>query len=266
MSESTVLQWLRTIRACVAHRCACERGVLISCRWNTAVSQMLVVPILRFCYFGCGDRTARKMCYALVCPHWALGLAMPFFLGGVVAWVLAVVVPYCRMIRMSAQLCKMERDQPHEQREGVQLQDEAMAALEQVSNTINSRRGRMSRADIWREVDHLHSRLSALRGENREAETMVVVQAEAIPESLQGGALGGEVQMARPLDAVRQMGASYQLSFTPRSHFAVADVGGGTEGDAAAVAATQQTIGTTTSVDPYLTGQPASSGSVRMGP
>ena len=226
---------------------------------------MLVVPILRFCYFGCGDRTARKMCYALVCPHWMLGLAMPFFLGGVVAWTLAVLIPYFRMIRVSAQLCKMERDQPQEQREGVQLQDDAMAALEQVSNTINSRRGRMSRADIWREVDHLHARLSALRGENREAETTVVVQAEAIPESLQGGALGGEVQIARPLDTVRHMGASYQLSFSPRSHFAVVNVEDGTEvaatvasGDTPAMDATQQAIGVTTSAD--RTRQPASPG------
>jgi hypothetical protein len=215
------------------------------------VSQMLVVPIVRFCYFGCGDRTARKMCYALVCPHWALGLAMPVLLGGVVAWALAVIIPYCRMIRVSAQLCKMERDQPQEQREGVQLQDDAMAALEQISNSINSRRGRMSRADIWREVDRLHARLSTLRGENQEGETTVVVQAEAIPESLQGASLGGDVQMARPLDAVRHAGAPYQLSFDPSGHFAVAD----TLGDGTMVTESQ-TIGTTNSMEP--SGQPVS--------
>ena len=42
---------------------------------------------------------------------------MPMLLGGVVAWALAVIIPYGRMIRVSAQLCKMERDQPQEQRE-----------------------------------------------------------------------------------------------------------------------------------------------------
>ena len=218
--------------------------VCFPCRWNTAVSQMLVVPIVRFWYFGCGDRTARKMCYALVCPHWALGLAMPVILGGVVAWALAVIIPYCRMIRVSAQLCKMEADQPQEQREGIQLQDDAMAALEHISNSINSRRGRMSRADIWREVDRLHERLSALRGENQEGETTVVVQAEAVPESLQGSTLGGEVQMARPLDVVRHAGAPYQLSFNPSGHFAVAETHDG------AAATEGQTIGTTNSMEP----------------
>jgi hypothetical protein len=155
------------------------------------------------------------------------------------------------MIRVSAQLCKMERDQPQEQREGVQLQDDAMAALEQISNSINSRRGRMSRADIWREVDRLHARLSTLRGENQEGETTVVVQAEAIPESLQGASLGGDVQMARPLDAVRHAGAPYQLSFDPSGHFAVAD----TLGDGTMVTE-GQTIGTTNSMEP--SGQPVS--------
>jgi uncharacterized membrane protein YgcG len=229
--------------------------------WNTAVSQMLVVPILRFCYFGCGDRTARKMCYALVCPHWALGLAMPWFLGGVVAWFLAVVVPYFRMIKVSAELCKMERDQPQEQREGVQLQDDAIAALEQVTGSINSRRGRMSRAEIWAEVDRLQTRLGMLRGENQEGLTTVVVQAEAIPDNLQGGGLGGEVQIARPLDATYSREAM-GLSFDPSAHFAVGaggnggggggegGGGGGGGGGAPGVHGDMvQTIGTTASMD-----------------
>ena len=97
-----------------------------------------------------------------------------------------------------------------------------MAALEQVTTSISSRRGRMSRADIWREVDRLQARLSTLRGENQEGETTVVVQAEAIPDNLQGGALGGQVQVARPIDAVRNAGP-YQLSFNPNNHFAVAE-------------------------------------------
>lgn len=237
----------------VAHQHVCGCGMF--CRWNTAVSQMLVVPIMRFCYFGCGDRTARKMCYALVCPHWLLGLAMPFVLGGFVAWGLAVIIPYGRMIRVSAQLCEMERNQPEEQRSGVQLQDDAMAALEQAANHINSQRGRMSRADIWREVDRLQERLSFLRGEMQEGQTTVVVQAEVVPEDLQGGS--GAVQVARPLDVVRAAGR--QLSFDPSSHFAVPNTRSG-EAPATEALAERTTASTTTVVTQTIgtnNGEPA---------
>ena len=191
--------------------------------WNVTVSQMVVVPVLRFWYFGCHDRTARQMSMALICPHWLLGIAVPFLLGGLVAWILSVFLPYVRMFRITAALCRMERDQPQEQRAGTQLQDDTVAALERLAASISRRRGRMTTAEIWRQVDRMQDTLSTLRGEHQEGETQLVVQAEVVQAEPINPAQQGEqagVQMAAPVASGRErLGLSWNP--TPAAHFAL---------------------------------------------
>lgn len=77
--------------------------------WNSACSQIILVPAIRFWFFGCGDHQGRRNLVAIICPHWLLGVIMPFIVGGLFTATFAVGLPYSFVSYKIYKLCKAER-------------------------------------------------------------------------------------------------------------------------------------------------------------
>ena len=76
--------------------------------WNFMISQVLLIPLIRIPYFGCGDKQARRMLPMLICPHWAAGLVIPVWQGGWFTTIVAVLFPYTFVSYRIIKLCKAE--------------------------------------------------------------------------------------------------------------------------------------------------------------
>jgi len=77
--------------------------------WNFMCSQLLLVPIFRFAYFGCNDVQGRRSLITLICPHWIVGIAIPFWQGGVFLLLIVVLIPYGVCGYKINKLCIAER-------------------------------------------------------------------------------------------------------------------------------------------------------------
>lgn len=72
-------------------------------------SNMVVIPVVRFCFFGIGDAQARRSMLVLICPHWVVGLVLPISLGGIFTASVGVLLPYSFTIYRVYRLCKEEK-------------------------------------------------------------------------------------------------------------------------------------------------------------
>lgn len=78
--------------------------------WNGICSQLILIPLMRFYYFGCGDKQARISLITLICPHWVIGLVMPYLLGGLLSALIAIGIPYTFCGYRIHKLCKAEME------------------------------------------------------------------------------------------------------------------------------------------------------------
>lgn len=77
--------------------------------WNMICSNMVLVPLFRFFYFGIKDVHGRKAFVGLICPHWAVGLVVPLVVGGLFSWSIGTVLPYLVCGYRVNKLCRAER-------------------------------------------------------------------------------------------------------------------------------------------------------------
>jgi len=78
--------------------------------WNSGCSQLVLVPLLRWLWFGSHDAHARRAVKGLICPHWLVGIVMPIVMSGVVGLTVGVLLPYSYCIYKLNALCKAEAE------------------------------------------------------------------------------------------------------------------------------------------------------------
>ena len=62
--------------------------------WNTGCSQLIIVPMLRWYWFGFHDQMANNAIKGAICPHWIIGIVVPTIMAGLPGFIFAVVIPY----------------------------------------------------------------------------------------------------------------------------------------------------------------------------
>jgi len=77
--------------------------------WNFGCSPLILVPLFRICHFGIRDRYAKRALLTLVCPHWIVGIVMPFLVGGLFSSSVGTVLPYLANGYRINKLCREER-------------------------------------------------------------------------------------------------------------------------------------------------------------
>jgi len=78
--------------------------------WNFGCSQLILVPLLRWSWFGSHDAHARRAVKGLICPHWLIGIVMPVVMSGVVGLTIGVLLPYSYCTYKLNALCKAEAE------------------------------------------------------------------------------------------------------------------------------------------------------------
>jgi len=76
--------------------------------WNSGCSRIILVPALRWYFFGRHDKLANNAAKAMICPHWLIGIIMPSAMAGVVGFFIAVLIPYLKVGLDIYKLCREE--------------------------------------------------------------------------------------------------------------------------------------------------------------
>jgi len=76
--------------------------------WNTGCSQLIIVPMLRWYWFGFHDQMANNAIKGAICPHWIIGIIVPTIMAGLPGFIFAVVIPYSYCIYKFNKYCKAE--------------------------------------------------------------------------------------------------------------------------------------------------------------
>jgi len=78
--------------------------------WNSGCSQLLLVPLLRWWWFGFHDAHAKRAMKGLICPHWLVGIVGPIMMAGVFGFAIGFLLPYTYCIYKLNALCKAEAE------------------------------------------------------------------------------------------------------------------------------------------------------------
>lgn len=78
--------------------------------WNLGCSQLILIPLLRFSWFGFHDAHAKRAMKGLICPHWLVGIVVPVLITGVVGLNVGVLLPYGYCIYKLNAMCKAEAE------------------------------------------------------------------------------------------------------------------------------------------------------------
>jgi len=77
--------------------------------WNFGCSPLILVPLLRICHFGIRDADAKRAMMTLICPHWLVGIVMPFLIGGLFSSSVGTILPYLFNGYRINKFCREER-------------------------------------------------------------------------------------------------------------------------------------------------------------
>lgn len=78
--------------------------------WNSGVSRLAVAPLALLLYTRgrCSSAECKASVCALMVPHWYVGILVPLYVGGLLAFLLAVPLPYARAFRAHQEQMKRQ--------------------------------------------------------------------------------------------------------------------------------------------------------------
>jgi len=76
--------------------------------WNFGCSPLILVPLFRIYHFGIRDAYAKRALLALICPHWLVGIVIPFLYGGLFSSSVGTILPYLANGYRINKLCREE--------------------------------------------------------------------------------------------------------------------------------------------------------------